>query len=215
MDALSVRKGSVLIGWLKGRIAEKYAGGVLVDVGGVGYLVGVSANTWIELPPVDDTVELRIFTQAQENKLALYGFLTKEERRLFDLLITVKNVGPSSAMGMLSGGATPTTLARMISDKEVKQLVKLKGVGKKTAEMLVVELHEKCSKLLLDWGQGGATTAGTPKISQNAVQEEVTQALTQLGWKPAEASKIVSELNYDEGASTEEVLRLALRAMQR
>ena len=212
-----------MIGRLRGTLVEQEGAMVIVDCGGVGYEVTVSAHTLIALPPVGETVTLRIFTHALENKVALYGFSSAFERRLFDLLITVKKVGPSSAVGMLSAGPAPEEIARLSAGEQITQLTKLRGVGKKTAEMLVVELREKCEKLLLSWqaaGHGGhahlAPVVVTPgKPARPPLLEDVATALLQLGWRPAEVDKVVSELPTDDGATLETLLRQALRSMPR
>ena len=129
-----------MIARLRGTLIEKEPGAVVVECAGVGYDVGVSSATFGELPEVGDEVTLRVFTHAQENRIALYGFATARERELFDFLITVKNVGPATALAILSGASSPETLARLIAAGDVAGLVKFKGVGKKTAELLVVEL---------------------------------------------------------------------------
>jgi len=203
-----------VIARLRGTLLERSEGAVVVDCGGVGYLVAVSGYTWLALPEAGAPVDLRVFTQAQENKIGLFGFGSAEERRLFDLLITVKNVGPSSAMSILSGGAGPEEIARMIADEEVAALKKLKGVGKKTAEMLVVELHEKCAGLLIAWGASGTSpqprgvaAVGSARHARAPVLDEVASALVQLGWRAHEADSAVAELAVEDGATLESLLR--------
>ncbi len=210
-----------MIARLRGTLLERTEGAVVVDCSGVGYLVAVSGYTWVGLPSLGAPVDLRVYTQAQENKIALYGFGSADERQLFDLLITVKNVGPASAMGILSGGATPEQIARLIADEQTAALTKLKGVGKKTAEMLVVELHDKCAQLLISWGASQAsstarTASGSPgRALRLPVLEEVAGALVQLGWRAQEADAAVAELVVEEGATLESLLRQALRSMPR
>lgn len=209
-----------MIGRLRGTLVEQEDGEVIVDCGGVGYEVTVSTHTRVSLPPVGETVTLRIFTHALENKIALYGFASAFERHLFDLLITVKKVGPSSAMGILSAGAGPQEIASMIASQQITQLTKLRGIGKKTAEMLVVELREKCELLLASWaaaGQGRVVPAvvAPSKPARPPILEEVAGALLQLGWRPAEVDKVLSELSLDGDATLESLLRQALRSMPR
>jgi Holliday junction DNA helicase RuvA len=209
-----------MIGRLRGTLVEQEETSLIIDCGGVGYEVTVSTHTLATLPPVGEPVTMRIFTQTLETRIALYGFGSTLERDLFDLLITVKNVGPSSAMGILSGGLGPEQIAGLIARGETSQLTKLRGVGKKTAEMLVVELREKCELLLASWSAAGrpqpavvarpASTSGRP-----AVLDEVAQALHQLGWRPAAVDKAVGELEVTEGATLESLLRQALRSMPR
>lgn len=209
-----------MIGRLRGTLVEQDDTLIVIDCGGVGYEVTVSAHTLASLPPVGEPVTLRIFTHAMESRVALYGFGSGLERDLFDLLITVKKVGPASAVGILSAGVGPEDIAGMIARGEVTQLTRLRGVGKKTAEMLVVELREKCELLLATWRASGqprpaAAGAALNRGTRPAVLDEVAQALLQLGWRPAEVDKAVAELEVAEGATLESLLRVALRSMPR
>lgn len=209
-----------MIGRLRGTLVEQEDTLLIIDCGGVGYEVTVSTHTLATLPPVGEPVTMRIFTQTLETRIALYGFGSTLERDLFDLLITVKNVGPASAMGILSGGLGPEPIAGMIARGETGQLTKLRGVGKKTAEMLVVELREKCELLLASWSAAGrpqpaVVARPASQSGRHAVLDEVAQALHQLGWRPAAVDKAVSELEVSEGATLESLLRQALRSMPR
>lgn len=210
-----------MIGRLRGTLVEQEGTYVLIDCGGVGYEVTVSTNTVLALPPVGEPVTLRIFTHALESKIALYGFGSAFERDLFDLLITVKKVGPSSAVGILSGGSAPEDIAQMIASEQVGALTKLRGIGKKTAEMLVVELREKCEMLLATWAAAGGRArivpakVPAPASGRPPLLEEVAGALMQLGWRPAEVDKVVGELVPDAEATLESLLRQALRSMPR
>src|SRR5688572_17891211 len=145
---------SVVIARLDGVLIERWPPHVVIDCGGVGYDVVCSGYTLAGLPADGERVTLRVFTHAMENKVSLFGFIDQQERALFDLLITVKNVGPSTAIAILSG-STPRDIAMLIAKEDVPGLVRIKGVGKKTAELLVVELHEKCSEVLLGWDAAG------------------------------------------------------------
>jgi len=188
---------------------------IIVDCAGVGYDVTVPMSTLLALPEPGSEVTLRIFTHATENRLALYGFATAEERQLFDLLITVKNVGPSTACAILSGAPSPDGLARTIAAGDVAGLVRLKGVGKKTAELLVVELREKCEYLLATWGAGGSLPAVAPRSARAPILDDVASALVNMGWRPAEADKVLARMAVPAGATVELLLREALRAMPR
>lgn len=209
-----------MIGQLRGTLAARLANNhVIVDCNGVGYEVACSGYTLAALPELDQPVTLRVFTHAQENKIALYGFATAPERELFDHLITVKNVGPSTAMAILSGGAEPRTIAELIAKEDTAGLTKIKGVGKKTAELLVVELREKCELLLLSWNAAGVPRAvGLPSGARKArhpMLDEVAAALIGLGWKPIEAEQAVAELVVGPGITLETLVRAALRNMPR
>jgi Holliday junction DNA helicase RuvA len=213
-----------VIGRLRGTLVERADDVVTIDCAGVGYVVTVSIHTLAGLPALGEELTLRIYTQVMETRIALYGFGSAAERELFDLLITVKNVGPSSAMGILSGGPDAVGIAQMIAAQDVGGLIKLRGVGKKTAEMLVVELHDKCALLLASWGAAGKVAAAAPapegrlrvvRSARAPILTDVHSALTQLGWRPAEVERVVSGLEVPEGATLEALLRQALRAMPR
>lgn len=206
-----------MIARLRGTIVERQPDGVILECGGVGYDVGASAMTIGVLPEVGVEVALRVFTHAQENRIALYGFATGEERQLFDLLITVKNVGPATAIGILSGSTSPQHLARLIASGDLAGLTRIRGVGKKTADLIVVELREKCEWLLANWGASGGdsprdTSAGRPRAP---ILEDVASALLNLGWRPAEVEKAVLGLEVTAAATVQSLLREALRTMQR
>jgi holliday junction DNA helicase RuvA len=211
-----------MIARLRGILIEKSADGVVLECGGVGYDVGISAMTFASLPAEGAEVSLRVFTHAQENRIALYGFATSEERQLFDLLITVKNVGPATAVAILSGSSSPQILARLIAAGDLAGLVRIKGVGKKTADLMIVELKEKTEWLLATWGAGGIGVSPLPAPSRTATKtprapilDDVASALVNLGWRPAEVEKVVVRLDGGSGASIESLLREALRSMPR
>ena len=199
---------------------------VVVDCGGVGYEVTCSAYTLAALPQSGERVALRVFTQVRETEIALFGFIDHEERALFDRLITVKNVGPSTAITILSG-SNPRDIAALIAREDVAGLTRIKGIGKKTAELLVVELHEKCELLLLSWNADGgvrsvAMPAGavrakpvTARQHRHPLLGEVMSALVSMGWRPAEAEQAISDLAVGDDASIETLLRQALRSMPR
>jgi holliday junction DNA helicase RuvA len=214
-----------MIARLEGTLIERDPPHLTVDCNGVGYDVVVSAYTLMGLPADGERVTLRIFTHAMETKLTLFGFLEAQERALFDLLITVKNVGPSTAIAILSG-SSPRDMAALIAREDVLGLTRIKGVGKKTAELLVVELHEKCEELMLRWDADGnlrpaGITAGAArpvrkgKSSGNAMVDEVRGALVGMGWSPNEAEAAVVDLAVTAEATIEGLLRQALRSMPR
>jgi len=213
-----------VIARLDGTLIERDPPRVIVDCGGVGYDVVVSNYTLASLPADGEHVTLRIHTAASENKIALYGFGDAQERQLFDQLIKVKNVGPSTAIAILSG-SSPRDMAQLIANEDVVGLTKIKGVGKKTAELLVVELHEKCAELLLGWDASGglrpvALPVGASRGSKkrgtgNQLTDEVVQALVGMGWSPAEAESAAVSVAVEPDATIEQALRQALRSMPR
>jgi holliday junction DNA helicase RuvA len=216
-----------VIARLEGVVIEKDPPHVVIDCNGVGYDVICSGYTMTELPPDGERVTLRVFTHATENKLSLFGFIDRQERALFDLLITVKNVGPSTAIAILSG-SNPRMIAQLIADEDVPGLTRIKGVGKKTAELLVVELKDKCADEMRSWdSDGGIRAVAMPasirpsKTKRHPVIEEVATALVGMGWRPQEADQAVVELpvppdaKANDPALIAQLLRQALRSMPR
>ena len=208
-----------MIARLDGTLLERDPPHVIVECHGVGYDVMCSAHTLAGLPADGERVVLRVYTQAQETRLALYGFIDAQERALFDQLLKVKNVGPSTAIAMLSG-ASPRDLAQLIAREDVVGLTKIKGIGKKTAELLVVELHERCSELLLAWDASGSLRsitlpAGAARRTKHPMVAELMGALVGMGWRPQEAEAALADLHVPTGATIEQLLRDALRSMPR
>ena len=164
---------------------------------------------------------LLIHTAVRETEIALFGFGSAQERQLFDALITVKNVGPSSAVTILSGGAGPRDVAELVAREDITGLTRIKGIGKTTAEMIVVELRDKCEMMLLSWTadveiREVARAAGASKTNRrHPMLDEVAAALVSLGWRLAEADKAVGEIAVPEDATLEALLRQALRSMPR
>jgi Holliday junction DNA helicase RuvA len=211
-----------VIARLDGTLLERMPPHIVVDCGGVGYDVICSGYTLAGLPADGERVTLRVFTHATENKLSLFGFIDQQERALFDLLITVKNVGPSTAIAILSG-SNPRDIATLIANEDVPGLTRIKGVGKKTAELLVVELHEKCAEALLAWDAADglrpvALPAGAARAKaskRHPLVDEVMMALVGMGWRPQEAEQAVVDLPIPPEATIEQLLRQALRSMPR
>ena len=194
-----------MIARLAGTVVEKGPEEAVVDVGGVGYLVHVSLATSAALPGVGERAALRIFTNVKEDALDLFGFATEDEESVFRALIEVKGVGPRAAQKVLSG-IEPRDLAQAIAQGDVARLTKVPGVGKKTAERLVVELKEKLSVL--------ARAAG-PAPKAGGVLGQLEQALVNLGYKPAQAEAAVEALRGEaEGKPLDELLREALKRLR-
>ena len=214
-----------MIGHLRGTVLERSGNLVILECGGIGYEVALSTWSLAELGPDGAPLALRVYTHFVQNGITLYGFTGAVERELFDLLITVKNVGPASAIKILSSGASPPDLARMIAAGQTSALHALRGVCKKTAELLVVELRDRCEELLLTWGQPagaagmpGAFLAGergAPLKVRPPVVDDVASALGQLGWRQPEVDKAVAALALTPEATFEGLLRQALRSMPR
>ena len=187
-----------MIGSLAGVIAEKEPPRLLVESHGVGYEVDVPMSTYLTLPPVGSSVRLRIHHVLREDASLLYGFATAEERELFRALLKVNGVGPKVALAILSGvSASDFRLA--IAAEDAAALTRIPGVGRKTADRLLVEMRDHFRDAPL---AGGAARALPPR-------EEALQALLALGYKAQEAQKML-EKAASEGASTEDLIRGAL-----
>ena len=196
-----------MIAYLRGTVLDKSADAVVVDVHGVGYRVAVSNTTMATLPAIGAPTQLRIHTHVREDALALFGFATQEEEELFHHLTAVSGVGPRLGLNILSGMA-PSELAHAIAHNELARLTKISGVGKKTAERLVVELADKLksSTLLLKH-------VGPAPISRSRTgADELVSALVNLGYRPVEAERAASAARgAHEGADLETQLRAALQ----
>ena len=161
-----------MIAVLRGTLIEKHPNQAILDVGGVGYDVTIPISTFSQLPEVGSETRLRIHTHVREDALALYGFLTLDERNLFEKLIAVSGIGPSLAVKVLSGMAAADLLGA-IRRNELERLVRIPGVGKKTAERIVLELRDK-----LPVPSGEDQTAQTPL---SALDDDVLSGLLNLG----------------------------------
>lgn len=174
-----------MIAALKGLILEKNLTEVIVDVSGVGYRVGLSLLSLARLPEVGQPVTLRIRTVVREDALDLYGFLSRPEEELFLLLTSVSHVGPKLAINVLSG-LEVEELTGAIAKGDVPRLTKIHGVGKKTAERLVLELKEKVKLLVLDGVPGGDRKKPAKPASATS---DLISALVNLGYKESQAEQ--------------------------
>ncbi|HXZ29293.1 MAG TPA: Holliday junction branch migration protein RuvA [Terriglobales bacterium] len=193
-----------MIAHLRGRIVAKHPNQVIVEAGGVGYDVNITIPTFSELPAAGSEVALHIHTHVREDALALYGFLRAEEKRLFERLIAVSGIGPKLAVTILSGMAAEAMVAA-IRDNDVAQLTRIPGIGKKTAERMVLELRDKL--------EGLAAAPAAPKASP--LEEDVLSALVNLGYQRAAAERALARLaSNGKGDSFEKLFRdtLALLA---
>lgn len=196
-----------MIAQLVGKVVRKDPERLVVDVGGVGYLVHCTEATSARMP-VGSLVTLRIHTSVREDAIELFGFATELEERLFHELNRVPGVGPRMALHVLSGG-TPEEIAGAIVRGDMARLKKLPGVGKKTAERLVVDLRERLAPYA-----GAAPVAEVPRGAAAPLrQDELAQALAALGYKPAEAERLAAVARERApGGTLEELVKEALRA---
>jgi Holliday junction DNA helicase RuvA len=165
-----------MIAHLRGVLLEKHPNQVIVETGGVGYDVVVPVSTFTQLPSVGQEVRLRIHTHVREDALQLFGFASADEKNLFEKLISVSGVGPTLGIKILSGSTTPADLILAIRLNQLEKLVRIPGIGKKTAERLVLELRDKMPAPSGDEPQAAETP---PSLS--AVDEDVLSALLNLG----------------------------------
>ena len=197
-----------MIALLRGTLLEKHPNQAIVEAGGVGYDVVIPVSTFTHLPEAGAEVRLRIHTHVREDALALYGFLTQDEKTLFERLISVSGIGPTLAVKVLSGVAAPE-LIRAIQRGEVERLVRIPGVGKKTAERLVLELRDKLPAVT------GAEPA-PPAAALSAVEQDVLSALLNLGCARPQAEAAVRRAATAGGppAEFEPLFRRALELVR-
>ena len=165
-----------MIAHLRGVLLEKHPNQVIVETGGVGYDVTVPVSTFTHLPAAGAEVRLRIYTHVREDALQLFGFGSADEKNLFEKLISVSGVGPTLGIKILSGSATPAALILAIRTGQLDKLVRIPGIGKKTAERLVLELRDK-----MPAPAGDEPQAAEAPPSLSAVEEDVLSALQNLG----------------------------------
>lgn len=201
-----------MIGRLQGLVIDKQPPVLLVDVQGVGYEVEAPMSVFYELPSVGETVTLRIHHVVREDAHSLYGFLTEREREVFRSLIRVSGIGPKLALTLLSGMQADEFL-RCVELGDTATLSRLPGVGKKTAERLIMELQDRAGELTSAPASGAVATAASGPAAAAAPQDavgEAINALVALGYKQAEASRLVDGLDTED-ASSESLIRQALK----
>lgn len=213
-----------MIAYLRGSLAAKSTTGIIIDVGGVGYFIQVSAKCLAELPSVDDPVQVLTYLQVKEDAMALFGFAQEQEKAMFELLISIKNVGPKLALAILSY-FEPLELAQLIVSEDFAAISQAQGVGKKIAQRICVELKDSFKDD--SWGikdvalDGAGLAGGKAGASGNAAKGagmgvagfskelvEAQQALRSMGFKEAEINASLEGCPAD--SSVEEAIRYAL-----
>ncbi len=198
-----------MIGSLRGKITEKHPPVLLIDVNGVGYEVLASMNTFYQLPDVGQEITLCTHLVVREDALMLYGFHEARERMLFRTLIKINGVGPKMALAILSS-IDPDAFVICVNKNDVASLVRIPGVGKKTAERLIIEMRDRLS----DWQMRDISLSnedsGVGINSMSDATQDAISALIALGYKAQEASRIISKLASQE-LSSEEMIRMALK----
>jgi len=198
-----------MIGRLRGTLLVKQPPQLLIDVNGVGYEVEAPMSTFYNLPELNATVTLHTHLVVRDDAHILFGFGSLSERSMFRSLIKVNGVGAKLALAILSG-MSAEEFARCVQENSVTALTRLPGIGKKTAERLIVEMRDKLGDVEATVSLPGAASAAT-EIVENPIEDAVS-ALIALGYKPNEASRMVRAVASDE-ASSEELIRLALQSM--
>jgi Holliday junction DNA helicase RuvA len=195
-----------VIGFLKGRLAVKQPPMLMVDVNGVGYEMEAPMSTFYGLPATGEAVALFTHLVVREDAHILYAFGTDGERRLFRGLLKVSGVGPKIALGILSGASVDDFL-RTIEAEDVAMLTRIPGIGRKTAERVIIEMRDSVKKLSMPAAGAGAVEPGATLSAQG----EAFSALIALGYKPPEVARLLKSIN-EPGLSTTEIIRRALKS---
>ncbi|HDM76073.1 MAG TPA: Holliday junction branch migration protein RuvA [Deltaproteobacteria bacterium] len=200
----------VVIAFIEGKLRYKSPEYIIVDVGGVGYQLYISLNTFYELPEQGDITSLNVYTHVREDSLDLFGFFSMEEKKIFLKLVAINGIGPRLALNILSG-ITPGELEEAVFRGNVKRLQRVPGVGKKIAERMILELKDK-----LATGKKEKADPRMPVIPESTgMESDAVAALLSLGYKPAEADKAValaiSELGEKVDLTLETLLKTALK----
>lgn len=193
-----------MIGLLRGKLIDKRPNQALIDVGGVGYQVQIPLSTFGELSPLHQEVTLLIYTHVREDQLALYGFLTAREKQCFELLISASGVGPSLALKILSGMGVDE-LVPAIRKSDFAQLVRIPGVGRKTAERIVVELRDRLAAV--DVPQPGRLSTASQ------VESDVASALINLGYDERSVERAIEQSRANGAGEFEKLLRSSLQIL--
>ncbi|WP_431688445.1 Holliday junction branch migration protein RuvA [Hahella sp. NBU794] len=200
-----------MIGRLVGKLAENHPPFVLLDVNGVGYEVEVPLSALGYLPKLGESCSLFTHFVVREDAQLLYGFIRREDRELFRLLLKVNGVGPKMAVAILSH-MSPNEFVECVRGDNLTRLTKMPGVGKKTAERLLIEMRDR----IKDWDAGDRESATPELLNQSAGGhshlEEAEAALLALGYKPQEASRAINAV-YKDGMGRDELIRLSLKGM--
>lgn len=196
-----------MITFLEGQLVEKQPGRAVVNVGGVGYEVWIPLSSFERLPPEGAACRVLTYHHVREDAQELFGFATEQERRLFLLLYSVSGVGPKTALGVL-GGLSVRDIKKAIAENDAKRLATVKGLGRKTAEKIIVELKDKLTEgELIE-----ATVAAEPGSAEELRTRDAILALVSLGYKQADALKLIKDVlpGIPANATVEDLVRKAL-----
>ena len=201
-----------MIGFLRGKLVHKAPPFLIMDVNGVGYEVEAPMTTFYYLPALNEEIKLHTHLVVREDAHILFGFSAEAERTLFRALIKVNGVGPKLALTILSGQSAEE-FYRCIQDNDSQALVRLPGVGKKTAERLIIEMRDRLPDLGVS-GSASTDTVGVKISTAGSPKQEAISALCSLGYKPLDASKMIQNIST-EGKTCEDIIRLALQGAVR
>lgn len=199
-----------MIARISGILIQKSVTHCVVDVHGTGYRIIVPLSTFYELPKEDQPVVLHVHTHVREDAISLYGFHTREEREVFQMMISVSGIGPKLAVNILSGIAAGE-LVRAVTEEDLKRLTGIPGVGKKTAERMILELKDKAAKL----GRDDVTVCTVAVKTGDQVKEDALSALVNLGYKASAVKDVVDRIMREapETPSLDQLLKQALRTL--
>lgn len=201
-----------MISFIKGKVVSTYKDCIIVENSGIGYKIHVSNTTMLKVKNKSEDVQIFTYTQVRQDDISLFGFLSIEELNMFEILITVSGVGSKMALAILQQ-LTPTEIILAIISSDFTTLTKTKGLGKKTAERLALELRDKMKEI--SFAEGEFSEGDIPQISVDtlAISDSI-DALVVLGYSKNEARKTVSKV-YTEGMSTEDVIKASLKILAR
>ncbi|WP_248403666.1 Holliday junction branch migration protein RuvA [Butyrivibrio fibrisolvens] len=208
-----------MIAYVQGILENLEIDKAVIDVGGIGYEVNISASTCDRMPGIGDNVKLYTYMNVKEDEMSLFGFLTRDEIRMFRMLITVSGIGPKGALSILSVFDTDDLRFAILAG-DVKTISKAPGIGKKTAERLVLELRDKISNTDITGTEGIGQAAGSASTGKSSGEDassrdEAVEALAALGYNATDAMKAVRKVlsASDEKLDTEAILKLALKEL--
>lgn len=207
-----------MIAYVQGILENLEIDKAIIDVGGIGYEVNISASTCDRMPGIGDNVKLYTYMNVKEDEMSLFGFLTRDEIRMFKMLITVSGIGPKGALSILSVFDTDDLRFAILAG-DVKTISKAPGIGKKTAERLVLELRDKISNADITGGVesavAGSAASGKSSGEDASSRDEAVEALAALGYNATDAMKAVRKVlsSTEEKLDTEAILKLALKEL--
>ena len=196
-----------MISSLNGILRSRAPESLIVDVNGVGYKVLVSSHTYSRLPALGEKVFVFIHTAVREDDISLYGFMDEQEQKVFQKLISVNGIGPKLALTILSG-ILPNELIQAIHRGDIARLTAISGIGKKTAERMILDLKEKMILLLSE-----EQKLSTPEFANKKISEDAVSALINLGYTRSTAETTLTRISVEEGAPIEIVIRQALKML--